>query len=82
MVDPLTLALVQGGSSVLSAAVKPAGAAPSSASGYSSSSFDFGNWTVGTGQAQVAGGTTGLSFPPWAMLAAVVVVALAWKTKK
>lgn len=81
--EPLTTAqLVMAGSQVLSAALSPAPAAPSTATQFLDQSWDFGNWTVATGGGDAKGGADGLDFPPWMILAAVVVVALAWKSRK
>jgi hypothetical protein len=70
------------GSQVLSAALSPSNAGPSSATQLLDQTFDFGGWTVATGGSSAEGSTAGLELPPWMILAAVVVVALAWKTKK
>lgn len=70
------------GSSVLSAALAPSPAAPSTATQIQDYSWDFGNWTVATGGGDAKGGTSGLPLPPWVILGVVVVAALAWKSKR
>lgn len=70
------------GSSVLSAALSPAPAAPSTATQMLDQKWDFGNWTVATGGGDAKGGTSGVALSPWLVFGVVVVVALAWKNKK
>ncbi len=81
--EPLTSAqLLMAGSQVLSAALSPAPAAPSTAVQNLDQTFDFGNWTVATGGSEAQGGTSGLSLSPWLIFGAVVVAALAWKSTR
>lgn len=89
--DPVTGSIFAGatgkdwlmaGSSVLSAALSPSPAAPSTATQVLDQSWDFGNWTVATGGGDAEGGTSGLALPPWVILASVIAVALAWKSKR
>jgi hypothetical protein len=77
--DPVTLALIQGGSSVLSSALggsKAGQPAQSGSSAYTSASFDNSGWTVATGQ----GKATSTPPLPWTwILVAGVVALLIWK---
>lgn len=71
------------GSSVLSAAMAPSPSpAYSSASQYVDQTFDFGNWTVATGQAKAEGGDEGLTLSPLVILAGLALVVIAWKRKR
>ncbi len=78
--DPATtLALIQGGSQVLGSALggnKSGQPAQSSASGYTSNTFDNSGWAVATGQ----GKATASGSLPWGwILIAGVVGLLIWK---
>lgn len=83
MVDPSTLAMINAGSNVLGSVLrKPAKSSSAVASGYQMDDFDFSGWSVATGNATAGDASGGAKFPPWMILAGVVVVALAWKNKK
>lgn len=83
--DPMTGALINAGSSVLGKALAPSSAGPSRADStqWLNQSWDNSGWTVSTGSSKAAGGARGLDLPPWMILGAVALAALAWiKTKK
>lgn len=68
--------------SVAAKVATPTPAGPSRSDMLQEQSWNFGDWTVATGGGDAQGGATGLDLPPWMILAAVVVVALAWKNRK
>lgn len=83
--DPATLALIGAGSQVLSSAVAPRPAAPSTAfSGAPVNSwFDGSGWTVATSSSSAKGGdreqsTPAAPFSPLMIVAAVIGI-IAWK---